>query len=85
MDYRELLVKELNSIAKHYVEHWFEQQGERIYGEVLIFEGRVTGWTIDEPPFPYEWRPGTYAVSKDQILLAVGGNDADGAEDWITV
>ncbi|MBE0469808.1 MAG: hypothetical protein IBX55_09930 [Methyloprofundus sp.] len=81
MDYQKLLVQELNSIAKHWVEqHDYDYKG----GVVLIFEGRVNGW-VKEPPIPSDWRPGVYAVSKDHILMAVGGNNVDGAEKWIPV
>ena len=81
MDYRELLIQELCAMAKNWVEkNKYEAKG----GVICIFHGQVQGW-VKELPNPADWRPGVYAVSGVDVFLAVGGDNVDGAKEWVQV
>ena len=52
-------------------------------GYVLFHEGEPCGWvkTLDHPQ---GWVPSCIALSADgEVFVAVGGNDQDGAREWI--
>jgi len=81
MDYRALLVQELIKITKT----WVDANGYASKdGVVCIFNGKVQGW-VKELPDPADWRPGVYAVSKEDVFLAVGGDNVDGAKEWTQI
>ncbi|WP_221794614.1 hypothetical protein [Oceanobacter mangrovi] len=50
-------------------------------GFVIVYDNEVCGWSLE--PDPSSWMPGTFAISPTRkILIAVDGNDYDGAEIW---
>ena len=51
-------------------------------GWVLVWGGLVQGWSDSIPP-AHEWRPDTIIVDvDDDVYMAWGGTDQDGAKEW---
>jgi hypothetical protein len=52
-------------------------------GVVVIYNSEVCGW-VNELRNPESWRPGSIAVSgQGDMHRATGGNDYDGAKEWV--
>lgn len=68
------------AIAKHWREQHMECAKD---GVVLIWDGVVYGWKNCLRDAKHE-RPGAIAVDQfDNIFIAQGGNDHDGAKCWV--
>lgn len=71
----------VRAIATHYRRFIPANAG----GIVLIWRGQAYGWK-DALRDPQSERPGVYAVDDDQqVYIAKGGNDYDGAQRWEAV
>lgn len=51
-------------------------------GVVIFWQGKVQGW-VNQLRDPDQWAPGCIAIDEHgDKFIAVGGNEADGAEEW---
>ena len=71
--------------AQKLAEDWRRQNPHRKGGVVVIFEDTVQGW-CNELRNPEHWRSGCIAVNEEgEMWLTIGGNDQDGAEEWLGI
>ncbi|WP_410951046.1 antirestriction protein ArdR [Pseudomonas sp. S1(2024)] len=64
---------------------WRKENQEHREGVVLVWKGKVYGWK-NELRDPASERPGAYAVDKaGQVFKAEGGDDYNGAIEWVAV
>ena len=70
---------------KQLARQWRKENPKYQAGVVLIWEGAVYGWKNSIRDAVHE-RPGAIGVDeKENIYLAEGGNDYDGAKGWVVV
>lgn len=61
---------------------WRKDSAYTDRGWVLVWGGLVQGWSDSIPP-ANEWRPSTIIVDiGDDVYMAWGGTDQDGAKEW---
>lgn len=72
--------------AQDVANEWRRSRGQN-RGFVVVCRGghEVAGW-MDELRPPVSWIPGCWAVDIDNNLwIARGGNDYEGARDWVRI
>ncbi|CAI2030793.1 MULTISPECIES: antirestriction protein ArdR [Serratia] len=64
-------------------EKWRREHPEHVNGVVLVWNNEAYGWK-NELRDPNQEQPGAYAVDiNNNVFIAEGGNDYDGAKCWV--
>ncbi len=70
----------INAIAREYRREW----GKSKAGGFVVFFGREPQGWIDQLRNPEHWRPGCVAIDDEgKRWIAMGGNNYDGASEWV--
>lgn len=73
----------MNSLAGQAAKYRLERQ--LAGGVVVFFDGELNGW-MNQLRDPQTWRPGCIALDEQgNQWKSVGGNDYDGAREWVPV